>query len=224
MDRTRGAKNLHPHIRGAALSEYGLLAGLIAAIAISSVLALGRSIRFDYLVGALEGYSITHKLSNYLANGDFDNVSGMSPTAWGYRSYSVAGWSEISGSNLPFELHKDGWQGMHSINGGYWLDTNASPGHLTIAQTLHNLKKDNVYKITLYAGDRDPDLDGSADVYWNGVFKGTVKLDTEDKMKAFSYYIESGEGNGQDTVTIIDTGSNDSNGISLDKVRIYGPE
>jgi Flp pilus assembly pilin Flp len=210
--------------RGVALVEYGMLVGLISAVAVGAVLALGNRTDFNFLIGALETSQINDPLSNFLDNGDFDDVSGMAPTAWGYSASSIAGWSEISGNGLNFEFHESGWQGVESVNGGYWLDTNASPGGLTITQQIDTLENDLVYKITLQAADRDPDLDGSADVYWNGILKGTLDPTVEDVMQGFTFYIREGEGDGANRVTIIDTGSNDSNGLSLDLVRIFGPE
>lgn len=204
--------------------EYGFLAGTVAVLSIGAVSALGDRVDFTYLIGALEVYAINDDLSNYLVNGDFDDVTGMGATSWGFFSYDIEGWEEVSGNNRPFEIHYSGHQGMSSINGGFWLDTNASPGGLTIAQYVQGLTPGMVYKITLYAGDRDADLDGSADVYWNGILKGTLDPTVEDEMQDFTFYIQSGEGDGTDRVVIIDTGDNDSNGLSLDEVRIYGPD
>lgn len=216
-------KSLLRRTAGASLVEYGMLVGLVSVASISAVLSLGEKTDFQYLVGALEVYAIEDDLENYLVNGDFDDVTGMSSTSYGYFSNSIEGWEEVSGNNLSFELHNNGHQGMGSVNGGFWIDTNASPGALTLAQDVTGLEDGNVYKITLFAGDRDPDLDGEADVYWNGILKGTLDPTVEDEMQAFTFYIQSGEGDGTDRVLIIDTGSNDSNGISLDEVRIYGP-
>ena len=208
---------------GATLVEYGTLVGLISAVSITAVAALGDRVDFNYLIGALEVYAIDEELENYLVNGDFSNVTGTTSTNWGYFSYNVAGWEEISGDGLAFELHDSGRQGVDSVTDSYWLDTNASPGGLTIAQSVAGLEDGNVYKITLFAADRDPDLDGEADVYWNGIRKGTLDPTIEDEMQPFTFYIQSGEGDGSDRVLIIDTGSNDSNGLSLDQVRIFGP-
>lgn len=209
--------------RGAALAEYGMIVGLVSVLSISAVAALGDRTDFSYLIGALEVSQVNDPLENFLVNGDFDDVSGMTETGWGYLAPSISGWEEVSGNNLNFEFHRSGWQGVESVNGGYWLDTNASPGGLTLTQAVDGLQHRAVYKITLFAADRDSDLDGSADVYWNGILKGTLDPTVVDVMQDFTFYIREGEGNGTNRVTIVDTGSNDSNGISLDMVRIYGP-
>lgn len=209
--------------RAAAVAEYGLILGLISAVSIGAVRSLGEQVDFNYLVGALETSQINDPFQNFLDNGDFNDVTGMTPTSWGFSASNVAGWTETSGNNLNFEYHNSGWQGVDSINGSFWLDTNESPGGLVIEQDVAGLKEDLVYKITLFAADRDSDLDGSADIYWNGLLKGTLDPDEEDVMQDFTFFIREGEGNGLNRVTIADTGSNDANGISLDKVRVYGP-
>lgn len=220
----RTMKTLKKSTKGAGLVEYGILTGLIALLALASVRELGEQIDFDYMVSALELYEVTGDLDNYLVNGDFDDVTGMTPTSWGYRAFSIEGWDEISGNNLPFEIHESGHGGMVSINGDFWLDTNASPGALHLSQTLTNLDNRKVYKITLYAGDRDTDLDGQADVYWNGQFIGLLDPTEEDIMQDFTFYIREGAGNGLNQLEIIDSGDNDNSGLALDEVRIYGPE
>lgn len=217
-------RNLPNAARGSALVEYGMLVGLVSAVAIGGVLALGQKTDFTFLIGVLETSQIKDPLENFLVNGDFDVTTGMTPTSYGYSAAHIAGWQEVSGSNLDFEFHESGHMGVDSVSGDYWLDTNASPGGLTLTQDVTTLESDLVYKITLFAADRDPDLDGSADVYWNGILKGTLNPTIEDIMQEYTFYIREGEGDGQNRVTIIDTGSNDSNGISLDLVRIYGPD
>lgn len=206
--------------KGASLAEYGLLVGLISALAISSVLALGRAVDFSYLVGALNVHEIHSSLDNYLVNGDFDDVTGMTPTSWGYKSPALQGWTSLNG--LQFELHNSGWQGVYSINGDYWLDTNASPGAMDIQQYVTGLIPGAVYKLTLFAGDRDADLDGKAMVFWNGSLVGYLDPTVEDVMEEFTFNIQAGAGDGSDRIRIVDIGANDANGLSLDQVRIWG--
>lgn len=206
--------------KGAALLEYGVLAGLISVVAISAVANLGEEMRFEYLVDALEVHEITSPLGNFLVNGDFDDASGMTATTWGYSGSSLLGWTSRNGQ--PFELHDSGWQGMTSVNGDYWLDTNGSPGAIDIEQYVTGLNADEVYRLTLFAGDRDPDLDGRAMVLWNGETVGYIDPSVEDIMQEFNFYIQEGTGDGANRIRIVDIGDNDSNGLSLDQVRIWG--
>jgi Flp pilus assembly pilin Flp len=206
--------------KGAALVEYGVLVGLISAVAISAVVSLGDEVQFDYLVTALEVHEISSPLGNYLDNGDFDDVSGMVATSWGYSGSTLFGWTSKNGE--PFELHQSGWQGMTSVNGNYWLDTNSSPGAMDIEQYVTGLNSGEVYRLTLFAGDRDPDLDGLAMVFWNGSFVGYIDPTVEDVMQKFDFHIQEGDGDGSNRIRIVDTGHNDANGLSLDQVRIWG--
>jgi len=206
--------------RGAALVEYGVLVGLIAAVAISAVASLGKKVEFDYLVDALEIHEITSPLGNYLENGDFDDVRGMSVTAWGFSGPDLEGWTSKNGER--FELHASGWQGMTSVSGSYWLDTNSSPGALDIEQYVIGLIPGDVYRLTIIAGDRDPDLDGLAMVFWNGLLVGQIGPTVEDIMQEFHFHIREGEGDGTNRIRLVEIGHNDSNGLSLDQVRIWG--
>lgn len=206
--------------KGGSLVEYGMLTGLVAAIAIFAVLKLGKRVEFDYLVDALNVHEIHSPLGNYLVNGDFNDPSGMTMTEWGYYGNTIEGWTSRNG--LPFEFHSTGWQGITSVAGDFWLDTNASPGHMDIEQFVTDLEPGAVYKLTLFAGDRDSDLDGKALIFWNGTFVGTLNPSVEDVMQEFTYYIREGDGDGTNRIRIVDVGNNDSNGLSLDQVRIWG--
>ena len=197
-----------------------MLVGLISAVTITAVLKLGEQIEFDYLVDTLQVYEVTNPLGNYLVNGDFDDPTGMTPMTWGYTGMSLQGWTSNTG--YAFELHDSGWQGMSSVSGGYWLDTNASPGQLDIEQSVQNLEPDAVYRLTLFAGDRDADLDGEALVFWNGSLVGSIDPDQEDIMQEFNFFIREGDGDGSNRIRIVEIGSDDSNGLSLDEVRIWG--
>lgn len=220
MKRTLSPLLSRTAAHGAALVEYGALVGLVAVVSIGSVAVLGQRANFDYLVAALEVHETTNPLENFLTNGDFDDVTGMTPSGWGYYSPTTEGWTSNNGLN--FEFHNDGWQGMDSVNGNYWLDTQESPGGMDIEQTVDGLETGAVYKITLWAGDRDSDLDGEAMVFWNGSLVGTLDPTVEDTMQDFTFFIQSGAGTGEDRVRIVDIGPDDANGISLDEVRIYG--
>ena len=214
------AHRRHRAQKGAALVEYGALVGLIAVVSITAVLALSDEIDFNLQVAALNTHEITNELGNYLVNGDFTNTSGMTATAWGFSATAMDGW--VSKNGRPFELHTSGWQGVDSVFGDYWLDTNASPGAMDIEQFVTGLIPGDVYKLTVYGADRDPDLDGEARVFWNGEQVGIINPDQEDVMQIYTFHVRSGAGDGQDRLRIIDTGANDSNGISLDGARLWG--
>jgi len=206
--------------KGASLVEYGMIVGLISALAIATVSQLGKQVEFEYLVDALHVHEVHEPLGNYLVNGDFDDPSGMTDRAWGHFGPTLPGW--ISNNGQPFELHHSGWQGMVSVSGDYWLDTNASPGPIDIEQSVSGLTPGAVYRLTIHAGDRDPDLDGEAIIFWNGLVVGRLDPTVEDVMQEFSFHIREGDGDGTNRIRIVDIGQNDSNGLSLDEVRIWG--
>jgi len=206
--------------RGAALVEYGMLVGLISVATIAAVVKFGEALEFEYLVSALQVHEIIQPLGNYLVNGDFDDPSGKTAEIWGYSGPTLLGWTSLNGQ--PFELHASGWQGMNSVNGGYWLDTNASPGAIDIEQQVANLIPGAIYRLTLFAGDRDADLDAEAIIFWNGQIVGLIDPNVEDIMQEFNFHIREGVGDGTNRIRILDIGANDANGLSLDEVRIWG--
>lgn len=208
--------------RGASALEYGLLMSAIAVTSISALVAVSERVDFQYLVAALNAREIHSGLDNYLDNGDFDEIAGMTATGYGYYESDpiLGGWESLDGEN--FELHRSGHMGMPSVNGGYWLDMGASPGNLDLRQSVDGLIDGAVYKITLYAGDRRAALDSRVEVRWNGEWVGTITPAIEDEMAPYTFNIRAGAGDGTDTVRVTETGPNDAYGMSLDQVRIFG--
>jgi Flp pilus assembly pilin Flp len=202
--------------KGASLPEYGILVALISIGTISSVLSVGDEIKSQF-------YTASQNISgqkNYIVNGSFEDLTGLNTATWGYNGSSIAGWTNINGN--PLEINETGQGGMASQQGTYWLDTNASPAPVHIEQQVADLIPEETYTIVIYAGDRDPDLDGSVEVFWNNQSISTLTISTEDVMQRFEFDVQEGSGDGSNTLRLLDNGDNDAFGLSLDNIQLIG--
>lgn len=206
--------------RGASLVDYGILVGLVAVSAISAVALLGDRVNFGFRVAEQELWMVMNEEANFLENGDFDDATGMEAKNFGFSSGSLEGWRSENG--LPFELHNSGHQGMESVNGGYWLDMGASPGAMHISQDIDDLISGWIYTITLFAGDRNPNLTNETWVFWNGTKIGELKATETDVMEEFRFHGEARSGVNTLSLMEVSEGENDNDGMSIDVVRIWG--
>ena len=208
--------------RGASAIDYAILTSLLSLTVVLAATVVGERINRFYNFSALETFFAFNEESNFFDNGDFDNTDGATSRSYGFSTGSVEGWTEARGLN--FELHYSGYQGMESVNGGYWLDMGESPGAMEISQQVEDLRFGSLYKLTLFAGDRSMALDNMTLVFWNGELIGRLTGETPGVMREFVFYLQSGAGDGSDTLTLqeIDNGGTDNDGISIDVVRIWG--
>lgn len=206
--------------RGASLIEYGILAGLISIVSITAVSMLGERTTFGFRVADQEIWMAMNEAGNYLDNGDFDDTQGMTSKSFGFSSGSLQGWTSENG--LDFELHESGFQGMPSVNGGYWLDMGESPGAMRISQQIDGLIPGYIYALTLYAGDRSSTLKNLTYVMWNGQKIGELKASQQNVMEEFRLHAEAREGVNTLTLMEVSEGPNDYDGMSIDVVRIWG--
>lgn len=215
-------KQLLKPTHGAALVDYGVLVGLIAVAAIFAITTFGSKVDFVFRVADQEIWMAFNDEANFLDNGDFDDVEGMTSQSFGFSSGSLEGW--VSNNGLQFELHESGHQGMESVNGGFWLDMAESPGVMDISQDVDGLIPNQVYTITLSSGDRSPDLSSRTVVFWNGNQIGELRALQINTMTEQRFSIRSGDGDGTDTLRLREVASrtNDNTGMSIDVVRIWG--
>ena len=204
---------------GAALTEYALLTALIAVVAMTSIVALSGKVERIFNRAAFEVSLILGK-ENYLANGGFEALDGATPTSYGFVGGALPGWASIGGHQ--FELHANGWEGLTSPQGGYWLDLGASPGNLTIAQDIPDLHPQGTYKVSFLAGDRTGDLSNRVEVYFGGVLVGVVDPEIQDAMERYEYIVTAGSGDGSDSLVFLEAGVPDSAGMAIDEVRVFG--
>lgn len=206
--------------RGASLVEYGLTVGLIAVVVLSSLANLGERVERLFIRPTLELSLAIHGGDNLLVNGDFEDVEGLEETEWGYPTDELPGWKSTNG--LPFELHHTGWESMAAYQGDHWLDMGASPGNLEIVQDIEDLAPGGAYAVSFWAGDRDNDLSNRMEVWFGAELVGVVDPNIADEMTEYRFLIIGGGGDGSDRLRFVETGPEDSVGISIDQVRVWG--
>jgi Flp pilus assembly pilin Flp len=215
-------KRLFHHTRGSVLVDYGILVGLIAVAVIFAITIFGKKVDFIYRVVDQEVWMTFNDEANFLDNGDFDDVEGLTSQNFGFSSGSLEGW--VSNNGLRFELHESGHQGMASTNGGYWLDMAESPGVMDISQEVDSLIDGQVYTVTLFSGDRTSQLLNRTLVFWNGNQVGELRAIEPDVMTEKRMSIIAGSGDGSNTLRLVEVASqtNDNTGMSIDVIRIWG--
>ncbi|MEZ6104781.1 MAG: hypothetical protein R3B96_01365 [Pirellulaceae bacterium] len=64
--------------------------------------------------------------------------------------------------------------GVEAVEGGFWLDMDASPGNVGVSQTVEGLTAGETYQLTLQTANSNGTPNGyesdsnGIDVYWNG--------------------------------------------------------
>lgn len=206
--------------KGAGIAEYGLLTGLVALIAIGAVLTLGQAINFNFRITELEVGVANAPHNDYFTNGDFETIEGLEARSYGFEAGQLDGWTSLN--DLNFELHDSGYDGMYASEGDYWLDMAASPGNMDIEQEFDGLVYGLAYRLTMYAGDRTAALDNMAMAFWNGQLLGILQASEPDVMEEHSFYIQAGAGDGTDRLRLVEIGSEDNDGMSIDQIRLWG--
>ena len=136
---------------------------------------------------------VTAPPANLIVNGDFVggtfNGQGDFPTPgpWGGNGHGgidtngIEGWS-FTGSQI--ERVGDGYLGMTTSNGNPMIDMAASPGNISLTQTIAGLTAGETFVIQFEAGTPVPGT-GLLEVVWNGVVVAVITPPT-DSMATFS--------------------------------------
>lgn len=152
-----------------------------------------------------------------LTNASFEDIEGMLAAGWGFYAYNdgMAGWEELDA--LRFEVVHDGYNGVNAAHGGFSLDMDASPGNLTIGQTLTDAIDGSFYNVSFSAAD--PVGNNGVDVYFGGEKIGSVQPGGRD-MERFTFEIEGGSGDGDNKLELRGTGPEDNVGAYIDDVVV----
>ncbi len=155
---------------------------------------------------------------NLIQNGSFEDTSGMTETAWGWRGDDgmAPGW--YSGPGGVIDIHSSGSGGPTA--GTNWLDTEGVPGVATISQDIQGVIDGTPYRLEFSAIDVPSD-DNSLNVYWNGELIGIVDPGP-DFHEGFLFDVIGGSGDGSNRLTFEITGPVDGAGIQIDDVQFWG--
>ncbi|WP_207105018.1 VCBS domain-containing protein [Tardiphaga sp. P9-11] len=156
--------------------------------------------------------------ANLITNGQFLDNTGFGPPqpGWGGETAtgSILGWA-ISGVGL--ERNPSGWYVADPVNGGRVVDLDASPGDVTIAQTLTNLTAGESYTLSFDAA-KPLGFDATAQVWWNGVLVGTVNPSASG-FQQFSFTFTAVTGS--NTLEFREVGVADNGGTFLANVQLH---
>jgi|GEM_PF-5785208 VCBS repeat/T1SS-143 repeat domain/type 1 secretion C-terminal target domain (VC_A0849 subclass) len=108
---------------------------------------------------------------NFLANGDFTDGIWANSESWGDWTTGAVGW-KIEGTTpdqqgVRLERVADGYQNMQSTGGAPMIDLGATPGNVSISQSISGLTAGETYQLRFELGSP---IAGSAQlvVIWNG--------------------------------------------------------
>ncbi len=128
-------------------------------------------------------------------------------------------------------MHETDGTNLNATDGGFWVDTVNDIGagnELTSANKFTGLTNGANYQLSFDLGNRigndaiaTGELNlGSVNVYWGGQLVATVSKSTYG-WQSFSYTVQAGAGNGNNTLVFEQVGSNQlAFGHSLDNVRL----
>lgn len=152
---------------------------------------------------------------NFVENGSFEEIGNVKIADNGWKPFQeINGWTLESGS--AFEIHDSGHGGAEATDGQYWLDLEASPGHIEVAQRIEGLIDGIEYELSLDAINRGNDENGAL-VFWNG--EEIAELGPETKSYLFQLVAGSGDGSNQLRFVNADE-TPDNVGLALDNVML----
>ncbi|WP_441227843.1 T1SS-143 repeat domain-containing protein [Tardiphaga sp. 20_F10_N6_6] len=154
--------------------------------------------------------------ANLIDNGQFLDNAGFGPAmGWGGQAASGAtkGWV-ITGADL--ERNPSGWYVTDPVNGGRVVDLDASPGNVTITQTLTNLTAGESYTLSFDAA-KPEGFSATAQVWWNGQLVGTVNPTGSFQQFSFTFTAVAGT----NTLEFREVGVADNGGTFLANVQLH---
>lgn len=145
----------------------------------------------------------------------FEDVTGGTPTAWGFIVAEVDGWTRDSGHTFELVVASD--EGRSERDGTHVLDMGNAPGNLAISKTRDAMISRGEYTFSIAAalnGD-----DNAVDVYFGGELVGTVDPTTTD-FEQFEFALEGGSGDGSNRLQLVGTGPSDNFGTYVDDIQM----
>lgn len=190
---------------------------------------------FDYTIRMANGtYSTAHVGGVAPVEGDslfLDSFETYTDTTaldegWGIvASLAEHGWTS---TGAPAEIVESGYQGIVSLNGINWLDTQATGGGIDITHVVSD-SNGGFAQITLsVATEVFPGYatGGTLDVYWNGVLVDSINptlgagdFTANNTFKDFTYVVAS-DVDGLNDLRIVDTASPTNVGFAVDLVGV----
>jgi Ca2+-binding RTX toxin-like protein len=174
----------------------------------------------DILRGDLTGLDVVATGSTLLVNGGFEQSGTVvSSGSWGKSNSSMPGWSKTN--SQYFEQVVNGYAGVASSEGSYWLDLDSGGGtgsNMVISQTVPGLSAGQPMILLFDHANRTTASSGSFEVWWNGALVLTV---TATGKAMIANRLDLVAVAGDNVLTFKGTGAADNAGASLDNVRLF---
>lgn len=164
--------------------------------------------------------------SNFIANGSFEDLSGLQKVGFGHIGDQLNGWDLEDGPR--FEVHNPRGGVDQAADGEFWLDMDASPGNVTVSQAVLGLEEGKVYDLSFDTANSNPFVHrgelldtatNGVEVFWNSEKVAEV-LKEDAEFTTSNVTVRSGSGDGSDRLTFRGLGNEDNVGISLDNIRM----
>ncbi len=158
--------------------------------------------------------------NDLVINGGFEDftgtLKGTDGKGWYDTPDTIEGWTYND-----VDIHQSARHGEGTTDGSHRLDLTADDNG-TISQTIEGQLDGHVYTLSFNMNSRgNRSGEGVAEVYWNGELIDTIDpTDGGGGWQSYSYDIVGGSGDGSNTLTFVEKGSDNSHGTYIDTVSI----
>ncbi|GGB33383.1 hypothetical protein GCM10011316_01800 [Roseibium aquae] len=155
----------------------------------------------------------------FIVNGSFEvfegPLGGKDGTGWYENPTSIEGWAY-----QDVDVHQQGHLNFGATDGTHHLDL-AAKTNGTASQQIDGMLDGQVYALSFDMKSRGGEGQSVAEVYWNGELIDTIDpAKTGSDWQSFSYNLVGGAGDGSDTLTFVEIGSDNNGGALIDSVSI----
>ncbi|GAB2203453.1 hypothetical protein ROS1_02680 [Roseibium sp. ROS1] len=155
----------------------------------------------------------------FVVNGSFEIYDGVhggpAGSGWYENPTSIEGWTYDN-----VDVHEAGHNSYGATDGGHHLDL-AAMNNGWASQQIEGQLDGQVYHLTFDMKSRGGVGESVAEVYWNGELIDTIDpATTGTGWQAYAYDIVGGSGDGSNTLTFVEIGSDNLGGALIDSVSI----
>ncbi len=170
---------------------------------------------------------------NYIANGSFEDLTGLTKRNFGYVGSEANGWTLDEGPRLEVHLPSELRGNEAAADGDVMLDMDATPGNIAVSQQVLGLEDGQVYDLSFKtANSQEFELNGEMldtatnglNVYWNGEQVYEIKPGSGTEFDTHNLNVRAGSGDGSNTLALQGTGEADNVGLVVDDVRLVDSE
>ncbi|WP_417686851.1 beta strand repeat-containing protein [Roseibium sp.] len=155
----------------------------------------------------------------FVVNGSFETftgtLGGSNGSGWYQNPDSVDGWTVEN-----VDIHQAGHNNYGATDGGHHLDL-ASVTNGVASQVIEGQLDGHVYNLAMDLKSRGGLGQSVAKVYWNGELLDTIDPAlTGADWQTFSFTVIGGSGDGSNTLTFVEVGSDNNGGTLIDSVSL----